>query len=135
MSNSKNDEKVIVVSIDNYSWKVLIERKFYAFPKGSRKIGKYFAFYKKYPISAITHYGEVSKTEEGGKQEVGIGYWLNCLPDAEPPFQIVRFKKIKKLHFPVRKDNNLGRGKGHIQGRIYTTLSKLLKARKIPELL
>src|SRR3989344_1778887 len=114
------DEKdVVVVSISDYSWKILSEKKFYAFPMGSRKIGKYFAFYKN---GAISYYGEVVKSEEGGKNEVGIGYWLYCMPDAEPPYQIVRFDKIKKLKIPIKRNDEGRGGRGHIQGCIYTTL-------------
>ena len=123
------DEKdVVVVSISDYSWKILSEKKFYAFPMGSRKIGKYFAFYKN---GAISYYGEVVKSEEGGKNEVGIGYWLYCMPDAEPPFQLVEFDKIIKLRSPVKKEGIRG---GHIQGTRYTTLQKLLKAKTISDL-
>lgn len=126
----KEEREVVVVSIDNYSLDVLMKKKFYAFPMGSRKIGRYFAFYKD---GQISYYAEVKKAEEGGKSEVGVGYWLYCLADADPPFQIVRFDKIKKLRSPVKKDN-LGRGKGHVQGRIYTTFKKLLKAKTISDL-
>lgn len=126
----KDEEGVIIVSLDDYSWKVILEKKFYAFPKGSRKIEKYFGFYRKKPISAITHYAKVKTIEEGGKEEVGTKYWLYCLPDAEPPFQIVRFDKIIKLKLPIKKD--LKRG---IQGRIYTTIKKMLNSKKITDLL
>jgi len=127
------EKDVVVVSIDNYSWNILINKKYFAFPKGTRKIGEYFAFYKKEPISAVTHYAKVLQSQEGDKKDVGIGYWLNCFPDSQPPYVIVRFDKIKKLKQPVRKDN-LGRGKGHVQGRIYTSLNKLLKAKTISQL-
>ncbi len=127
----KEDKReVVVVSIDNYSLNILLKEKFYAFPLNSRRVGKYFAFYKD---GKISYYAEVKKAEEGGKQEVGIGYWLYCLADSDPPFQIVRFEKIIKLKNPIKKDD-LGRGKGHIQGRIYTTFPKLLKAKTILDL-
>lgn len=123
--------EVVVVSIDDYSLNILKNRKFYAFPRGSRKVGKYFAFYKN---GKIDFYGEVSSSDDGDKSDVGIDYWLRCLPDANPPFKIVRFNKFIKLKNPILKDN-VGRGKGHIQGRIYTTLKKLLKAKKVSDLL
>ncbi len=122
--------EVVVVSMSEYSWKVLMEKKFYAFPKGSRKIGKYFAFYKDREIS---YYGEVKSSEDGGKSDVGIGYWLYCLPDADPPFQIVRFDKIKRLKKPIKKNID-GKGKGHIQGARYTTFKKFMKAKMITDL-
>jgi hypothetical protein len=126
----KDDVEVVVVSIDDYSLDVLKKKKFYAFPRGSRQIGKYFAFYKN---RKIEFYGEVSESFEGDKNEVGIGYWLNCLPDAEPPFQIVKFKEFIKLEKPIVKDDN-SRGRGHVQGRVYTTLKKLLNAKIISDL-
>lgn len=126
----KEDVEVVVVSLDDYSWKVLIENKFYAFPRGTRKVGKYFAFYRK---GEISHYAEVEKSEEVDKQEVGIGYWLHCMPDAEPPFQRVTFSKINKLKVPIKKDAGGGHGT-HVQGRRYTTLKKLLKAKTISDL-
>ncbi len=125
----EENKEVVVVSIDNYSFDILLKKKFYAFPKGSRKIGEYFAFYKG---GAITHYGKVKSSKEVGKSEIGFGYWLYCFPDAEPPFQMVTFNKIMKLKFPIKK-TSLGRGKG-IQGRIYTTLNKLLNAKDISDL-
>ena len=128
MENQERD--VIVVSISNYSWDVLIKKKFYAFPKRSRKATKYFAFYRK---GEISYYGEVKEITEGGKKDIGYGYWLYCMPDAEPPFQIVKFKKITRLKTPIKKDE-VGRGGGHIQGRIYTTFKKLLRAKVISDL-
>lgn len=125
----KKEVEVVVVSIDNYSYNCLIKNKFYAFPKGSRKAGKYFAFYKN---GEISYYAEVKKLEEVGKSEIGA-YWIYCFPDAEPPYQKVIFSKIIKLKQPIKKDN-AGRGKGHIQGRIYTTLRKLLNAKTISDL-
>jgi hypothetical protein len=126
----EKDVEVVVVSIDDYSLNVLKTEGFYAFPKGSRKIGKYFAFYKN---RQIEFYGEVSEAKEVSKQEVGISYWLRCLPDAEPPFEMVKFKKLVKLKKPIVKEEN-SRGKGHVQGRIYTTYKKLMKAKTISDL-
>jgi len=129
MNKEEKEVEVVVVAIDNLSLKYLNEKKFYAFPKGSRKIGKYFAFYKSGEIFA---YAEVKKLKEVGKSELG-SYWIYCFPDAEPPFQKVTFDKIIKLKVPIKKDN-LGRGKGHIQGRIYTTFRQLLAAKTIADL-
>jgi hypothetical protein len=108
---------------------VLIKKKFYAFPRKLAREVKYFAFYNG---GTISYYAEVRKMGECGKQDVGVGYWLRCLPDAEPPFQIARFCKIKKLRNPIKKENEVGRG--HIQGRLYTTMKILLNARKISDL-
>ena len=126
----KDNKNVVVVSVDNYSFKVLLKKKFYAFPKGSRKIGEYFAFYKD---KEIIYYGKVKKAKEVEKSELGVGYWLYCFPDSEPPFQRVTFDKIIKLKNPIKKDN-MGKGRGHVQGRIYTTLKKLLKAKTVSDL-
>jgi len=126
----KPSKEVVVVSLDNYSWDVLMKNKFYAFPKGSRKVGKYFAFYKD---GKISHYAEVEKAEEGEKKDVGLKYWLNCFPDADPPYMIVNFNKIRKLRPCIKKDE-IGRGKGSIQGRVYTTLNKLLNSKRISEI-
>lgn len=125
----EDKEEVIVVSISDYSWNILKKDKFYAFPRGSRKDGKYFAFYRK---GEIAYYGEVKEIVEGGKKDVGYGYWLYCMPDAEPPFKIVKFKRIIKLKNPITIGES-GRGK-HIQGKVYTTLKKLLKAKTISDL-
>jgi len=130
--SSKTD--VTVVSIDKYSWSILQKRGFYAFPNNSREAKKYFAFYLGKPISAITHYAEAKSINEGGKIDVGIDYWLQELPDKEPPYIIVKFDKLIKLKTPIKKDN-LGRGRGHVQGRIYTSLKKLLKSKTISQLL
>ena len=126
----KNESDVVVVAIEKYSWETLIKKKFFAFPKGSRRVCKYFAFYRK---GEIANYAEVKGVTEGEKKDVGIGYWLYCFPDAEPPFEIVKFKTMKKLEPPIKKDGV--RGRGHVQGRIYTTLKKLLKAKKVSDLL
>lgn len=125
------EKDVIVVSIGNYSWNALLKKKFYAFPKNSRKIGKYFAFYRN---GEIRYYSKVKSFNEGSKSDIGIGYWLYCMPDAEPPFQIVKFDKIEKLKKPIKKDIGAGRGKGHVQGKLYTTFTKLLNAKKVSEL-
>ena len=126
----KEEKNVVVVSIDNYSFNILMKEKFYAFPKGSRKIKEYFAFYKN---GEIIYYGKVKESEEVNKSELGVSYWLYCFPDSEPPFNRVTFDKLTKLKTPIKKDN-IGRGKGHIQGRIYTTLKKLMKAKTIADL-
>lgn len=126
----QEEKNVVVVSIDKYSFDILMKKKFYAFPKGSRRIGEYFAFYKN---GEITHYGKVESEKDVDKSELGIGYWLYCFPDAEPPFKKIIFNSLIKLKTPIKKDN-IGRGKGHIQGRIYTTLKKLIKAKTIADL-
>ena len=126
----KEEKNVVVVSIDKYSFDILIDKNFYAFPKGSRKVKEYFAFYRK---GEINYYGKVKKDEDVDKSELGVSYWLYCFPDSEPPFKRVTFDKLIKLKNPIKKDN-IGRGKGHIQGRIYTTFKKLLKAKTIIDL-
>lgn len=133
MKDVEKKEPVTIVALDNYSWKLLLQNKFYAFPKGSRKIGSYFAFYQGRPISAITHYAKVDSLEEGGREDVGIRYWLNCMPNATPPFQIVRFKEIKKIRSPITKDDSFGQSH-HIQGKAYTDLKELLSAKNIPDI-
>jgi len=125
----ENQEEVIVVPISDYSWDILKKKKFYAFPKGSRKEGKYFAFYRK---GEITHYGEVNGVADAGKDDIGYGYWLYCMPDSEPPFRMIKFKKLIKLKNSIKK-GELRRG-GHIQGKVYTTLKKFLKAKLISDL-
>ncbi|MCR4284656.1 MAG: hypothetical protein NUV97_01265 [archaeon] len=125
-----DERDVVVVSIDDYSWNILKKKNFFAFPKGSRKILKYFAFYTG---GKITHYAKVKSFKEASKGEVGFGYWLYCFPDANPPFHLVLFERMIKLKNTIKKDN-LGRGRGHVQGRIYTTLNKLLKAKTIKDL-
>lgn len=125
----KDTTEVVIVSIDNYSWEKLMKDKFYAFPKGSRKVGEYFAFYKD---GKISYYAKVKESLEGDKEDVGVGYWLYCMPDAEPPFQIVKFQWVRKLKNEIKKEEK-GRGK-HIQGRVYTTLKKLLNAKSISDL-
>jgi hypothetical protein len=127
MVDSK-ESSVTVVALDAYSWKELLQNKFYAFPMKSRKISDYFAFYQSKPISAITHYARVQSCEEGNKEDVGILYWLKCMPNAEPPFQIVKFNEIKKLRSSIVKDNY------SIQGKAYTTLGKLFSARNISDI-
>lgn len=124
----KEESDVVVVSMGNYSWKVLFEKKFYAFPKGSRKIGKYFAFYKD---GEISHYAKVKEVKEGDKKDIGFGYWAYCMPDTEPPFQMVIFDSIVKLRTPIKKEGLRG---GHIQGTRYTTIKKLLNAKTIFDL-
>ena len=124
----EDEKNLVVVSIGSYSFNTLLKEKFYAFPKGSRKVREYFAFYKN---GKIEYYSKVSSSEEGGKNEVGTGYWLYCMPDAEPPYQIIKFNKLIKLKNPIMK--NIGRG-GHIQGTRYTQIKKLLKAKTIKDL-
>jgi hypothetical protein len=124
----EDEKNVVVVSIGNYSFNILSKEKFYAFPKGSRKVGEYFAFYKN---GKIEYYAKVSLSKEGGKEEVGAGYWIYCMPDAEPPYQIIKFNKLIKLKNPIVK--NTGRG-GYIQGTRYTSIKKLLKAKTIKDL-
>ncbi|MBU2523140.1 MAG: hypothetical protein KKE23_02525 [Nanoarchaeota archaeon] len=124
-----NQEEVVVVSISDYSWNILKKEKFYAFPMGSRKDGKYFAFYRK---GEISHYAEVKEIVEGGKEDIGYGYWLYCMPDAEPPFKIVKFKRIIKLKNPITREESK-RG-GHVQGKVYTTLKRFLRAKTISDL-
>jgi len=126
----RNKYEIVVVSLGDYSFDTLMKKKLYAFPKGSRKVGKYFAFYKN---KSISYYAKVKESSEGDKNDVGIGYWLNCLPDAEPPYQIVKFDKIIKLKTPILKEESQ-RGKGHILGARYTDLKRLLSAKKISDL-
>jgi hypothetical protein len=129
----KEDSKeVVVVALDKYSWEVLIKEKFYIFPKNTRKVGTYFAFYKGKPVSAITHYSKTESHNEIKIKEIPSKYWLMNLSSHSPPYTIVRFKQIKKLRSPIKKSEGRGRG---VQGRIYTTLKKLMKSKLISELL
>jgi hypothetical protein len=125
------DNDVIVVSIDEYSLSRLINDLFYSFPKGTRKVKKFFAFYES---GKITYYAQVDTVKEVGKSELDLEYWAYCFPDKEPPYQMVTFKKINKLEFPININKNLPRGKGHIQGRIYTSIKKLKSAKFISDL-
>jgi hypothetical protein len=122
------EKEVVVVAISEFSWNILIEKNFYAFPKGKRKIGKYYAFYKD---GKITNYAKVKSIKEGGKNEVSMNYWLYCMPEAEPPYQIVTFERIIKLNNEILRNKIRG---GHVQGARYTTLNKLLKAKQISDL-
>lgn len=127
---NKEEKNVVVVSIDKYSFDILMNKKFYAFPKNSRRIEKYFAFYKD---GEINYYGIVKSEKEVNKLELGIGYWLYCFPDSEPPFKMVTFDKLIKFKNPIKRDVHK-KGKGYIQGRIYTTYKKLMKAKTISDL-
>ena len=64
-------------------------------------------------------------------EQVGMEFKLAHFSESINQKELI--DKIKKLKQPVRKDN-LGRGKGHVQGRIYTSLNKLLKAKTISQL-
>jgi len=125
-------KEVVVVALDKYSWEVLMKEKFYIFPENTRKVGTYFAFYKGKPISAITHYAKTESQGEIKIKEIPSKYWLMNLSSHSPPYTIVKFKEIKKLRSSIKKPE--GRGKG-IQGRIYTTLKKLMSSKLISELL
>ena len=96
----KEETDVVVVSIDKYSFDILLNKKFYAFPMGSRKVKEYFAFYRN---GEITYYGKVKTEEDVDKSELGISYWLYCFPDYEPPFKRVTFQKLIKLKNPIKK--------------------------------
>ncbi|KXA98812.1 hypothetical protein AKJ40_04415 [candidate division MSBL1 archaeon SCGC-AAA259M10] len=62
MKSMENDEEVLVVPVDDYSFSKAKSELIYAFPKSyNRHVPEYIAFYRKRPISAITHYGKVKK--------------------------------------------------------------------------
>jgi len=124
-----NEKNVIVVSIDKYSFDILLKKKFYGFPNGSRQIKEYFAFYRN---GEITHYSKVKDVKDVSITELGVNYWLYCFPDSEPPFKKVIFDKLIKLKTPIKKDGS-GRGKA-IQGRVYTTFNNLMSAKLITDL-
>lgn len=130
--NKISKKNVIVVSLDDYSWKILLKEKFYIFPKNSRRVEEYFAFYKGKPLSAITHYAKVSFHKEINVNDIPSGYWLRNLADHSPPYILVKFVKINKLRRYVKKE--AGRGHG-IQGRIYTSFEKLKNSTLISELI
>lgn len=130
----EDENNVTVVSMDKYSLNILLDKGFYAFPKGSRKVNEYFAFYHS---GEINYYGKVTEALEVMEEEfekiLGKEYWLLSFPDANPPFKIVKFNKIEKLKAPVIKEN-LGRGKGQIQGRVYTSFKRLINSKTILDL-
>lgn len=125
-------KNVVVVALDDYSWKILLKDKFYIFPKSSRRVEEYFAFYKGKPLSAITHYAKVAFYKEIEVKDIPSRYWLRNLANYSSPYILVSFSKINKLRRYIKKED--GRGKG-IQGRIYTSLEKLKNSKFISNLI
>jgi hypothetical protein len=124
-----NDYDTTVVSLDKYSWEYLKKNKIYIFPQNSRKINKYFAFYEGEPVSAITSYAEVKESRLVEKKDIDTKYWMMALGSKSPPYELVKFDSVKKFENPIKKD-----GKRGIQGRVYTSLKKLLSSNKISEI-
>jgi len=119
-----------IVAIEKYSFKYLLKHLSYSYPSESfnRNILDYIGFYRKKPVSAITHFGIVKKEIEDA--EVNGKYRLMLFGDkAREKATKVTFKKIVKLKNIVKADGGMG-----IQGPYFTKLEYLEKAETIPEL-
>ena len=66
------NKDTLIVSVDDFSMKFLIDKNFYAMPRKINPKTKYLAFYQKMPISAITHYGIIDVAKEGNLKDVGL---------------------------------------------------------------
>ncbi len=124
----KND--LLIVSIDDYSLDVLLKESFYATKRKLDPQFKFIAFYQKGVIGAITYYGIIDKVLEGDKNDVGMVYWLRNFPEKDPPYIIVRFKKIVRLKKPLKRDIKRG-----VQGPIKSNFKKLEEASKLSDLI
>jgi len=126
------DEKMntTIVSLDDYSFNYLMENMEYAFPgtTKNRRIMEYMAFYRTKPVSAITHYGKVEEVIEDAEVD-GTYRLLNFGFNARGEATKVLFKNISELESPVKAV----KGKA-IQGKYYTKLEYVKKAKTIPEL-
>lgn len=122
-------EKVIIVSVDDYTFSKVKEEDFYAFPESyGREVPSYIAFYRKAPISAITHFGKVGEVEKGG--EIGGGYRLIAFGDrADEEAVVVKIEDLHELESPVERDES-----GGIRGCKYTDIRALKEAEKTSQL-
>lgn len=118
-----------VVAIEDFSFDHLRENLEYAFPSSyNRKIMDYFAFYRKSPVSAVTHYAPVTKVIEDA--EIPGKYRLMAFGDnaREKAVKVV-FGDLLELDDPV-----VHAGRSTIQGIYYTKLEYLKKAENTEEL-
>jgi hypothetical protein len=120
----------LIVSIDEFSMSVLEKEGFYATKKPIKEGTRFIAFYRSLPIGGITCYAEIKEVCQGDRADVGAVYWMRNFPEQEPPYNLVRFKKIQKLKRVVKKDTKNG-----IQGPVYSTLERIKNTTKLSELL
>jgi len=121
-------KNLLIVSIDSYSMEVLQKKGFYATKRQIKEGVKWIAFYQVKPIQSITHYGEIDSIEQCGIDEVGTIYWLRNFPDQSPPYNVIKFKKLKKMNKKIIKDVKMG-----IQGPVLFSLDKLKKINFLSE--
>jgi len=88
----------------------------------------YIAFYRTQPVSAITHYGKIKELIQNAEVD-GRYRLLNFGDRFEDDATKITFENIYELKTHVKSVE----GKA-IQGRYYTRLKFIKKARTIPEL-
>lgn len=124
----ENEEKVLVMPVEDYSFSKAKSELIYAFPKSyGLTVPDYMAFYRKRPVSAVTHYGKVKTVSE---KDPGSKYRLMCFGNNfEEKAVLVEFENIKTLDKPVKSAEGQG-----IQGSLYTTLTKIKESSSVVDL-
>jgi len=125
----EEDLDTAVVSVEDFSFNHLKDRLEYAFPASyRRKIMDYFAFYRKKPVSAITHYAPIKKVIEDA--EITGNYRLIAFGDNvhEEAIKVV-FNELIELKTPVTYSSQCS-----IQGVYYTKLEYIKESTSTSEL-
>lgn len=121
--------EVMIIPVSIESMKLIKITGTYIHPSTYRRRGgRYLAFYITEPVSAITHYAEVTYIVKSvGAESVSLYYREYINKDIM--YKMYRLGKIEEMTNPILRGNN-----SPIQNNKYTTLEKLMNAKYISEL-
>jgi hypothetical protein len=122
---------VMIVSIKDDSFKLIEHKLLYCNPMSyGTKNADYLALYRPKPISAVTHYGKVSKIESNVRYSVYYKekpYWMKT---GTLYIKCYHLQWLRELPLPVVRT---GRYNAIIRP-MYTNLEKLLSAKTLADL-
>jgi hypothetical protein len=122
---------VMIVATRDASFKIIEHNLLYCNPMSyGTKTVEYLALYRPKPISAITHYGKVSKIESNvhySKYYKQRPYWMKA---GTPCIRCYHLQWLKELPSPIVRTQRYNA----IIRPMYTNLEKLLSAKTLADL-